>query len=491
MVTGDDKSEKQHYTVNPADAVSPAIMVVTSMDDWVPDLARGGKPRYIAIADRIAEDLKEGRLMAGDRLPPQRTLAARLAIDFTTVARGYVEARKRGLVESRVGQGTFVRGFPRAIPPAFGPARILPVDLSMNLPPEPDDPELIERMRDGLAEVARDLVPLLRYQGFGGSPAAKDAASSWLGRRALVPTQDRLFVTPGAHPAIVAILHTLMRPGETLLSEKITYPGIRAIAAQLGLKLVGLAMDDEGILPEALIDACTRHGPKALYLNPILQNPTTLTISGRRRVELAAIVRRFGLPIIEDDAYGFIPPHPLPPFAAIVPDLTWHVAGLAKCIGAGLRAAFVVVPDARSGWPFAAALRTANVMASPLTVALATRWIEDGTADTLLRFIRSETAERQALARELLPPGSFRADPLSFNLWVELPKPWTRSAFIAHLRTAQIGVVASDAFTVDGEPGEAVRICLGGPSPRAAIRSALDLISHALEDRPESGLGVF
>ncbi|MBY0610876.1 MAG: PLP-dependent aminotransferase family protein [Beijerinckiaceae bacterium] len=460
------------------------------MDSWLPDLARGGKPRYLAIADRIAEDLVEGRLRAGDRLPPQRMLASRLDIDFTTVARGYVEARKRGLVESRVGQGTFVRGLPKT-PPSLGPAAILPVDLSMNLPPEPDDPSLVERMREGLAHVARDLVPLLRYQGFGGSPAAKDAASSWLGRRALVPTQDRLFVTPGAHPAIVAILHTLARPGDVVLAENITYPGIRAIAAQMGMKLVGLPMDHEGVLPAALIEACTLHKPKALYLNPILQNPTTLTISGQRRVELAAIVRRFGLPIIEDDAYGFIPPHPLPPFAAIVPDLTWHVAGLAKCIGAGLRAAFVVVPDARSGWPFAAALRATSVMASPLTVALATRWIEDGTADTILRFIRAETAARQALAHAILPAGSYRADPLSFNLWIDLPKPWTRSAFIAHLRSAQIGVVASDAFTVDGNPSEAVRICLGGPATRSMIRSALDLISHALEDRPESGLGVF
>ncbi len=85
----------------------------------------------------------------------------------------------------------------------------------MNLPPEPDDPVILERMRAGLEEIGGDLVALLRYQGFGGSPADKDAASNWLGRRALVPSQDRLFVTPGAHPAILAILCTIAEAGDT------------------------------------------------------------------------------------------------------------------------------------------------------------------------------------------------------------------------------------------------------------------------------------
>jgi DNA-binding transcriptional MocR family regulator len=365
------------------------------------------------------------------------------------------------------------------------PARADTVDLSMNLPPEPSDPDLIERMNAGFAEVGRDLVALLRYQGFGGSHADKDAALAWLSRRAMVPSQERIFVTPGAHPAIAGILALLAKPGDVILCEGLTYPGVRSIAAQQGLKLVGLPMDEQGIDPDAFAKACGDLAPKALYLNPTLQNPTTLTIPPARRAAIVAVARRCGVPIIEDDAYGFIPVHGPPPLAAIAPDITWHIAGLAKCIGAGLRAAYVVAPDARSGWPFAAVLRANTVMASPLTVALATRWIEDGTADSILRFIRKETEARQKLARTLLPEGSFRADPLSFNLWVPLPKPWTRSAFIGHMRSTRIGIVASDAFTVLGEPGEAVRVCLGGPAKRDQIASALDFMAHALTESPE------
>ena len=455
------------------------------MADWRPDLSNSDKPRYLAIADVIADDIAAGRLVIGDRLPPQRKLAKRLGIDFTTVARGYVEAQKRGLIESKVGQGTFVRDKPRprrlTAPP---PPR--PVDLSMNLPPEPDDPELIARMQAGVDYVTRDIVSLLRYQGFGGTQADKDAASSWLGRRALVPAQERVFVSPGAHPALLGILTILAKSTETVLCEAITYPGIRSIAAQLGLNLVGLPMDADGVEPQAMMDACKKLKPKAIYLNPTLQNPTTLTVPDQRRREIVAIARHFDMPIIEDDAYGFIPEHGHghSPFAAIAPDLTWHVAGLAKCIGAGLRAAYVVVPDTRSAWPFASALRSATVMASPFTVALATRWIEDGTADTMLRFIRAETTARQKLAQEILPKDSYRADPLSFNMWVPLPAPWTRSSFVEHMRTTGIGVVASDAFMASGAPPEAVRVCIGGPTNRAQVKGALEYMAHALEESP-------
>ena len=453
------------------------------MADWTPDLATSDKPRYLAIADAIADDIGAGRLAAGDRLPPQRKLAKRLDVDFTTVARGYVEAQKRGLIESRVGQGTFVRDRPKPRRNQPPPAP-RPVDLSMNLPPEPDDPELIERMQAGVEYVSRDIVSLLRYQGFGGTQADKDAASSWLGRRALVPAQERIFISPGAHPALLGILTILAKPGDAVLCEAITYPGIRSIAAQLGLRLIGLPMDAEGIDVDALADACKKAKPKALYLNPTLQNPTTLTISDQRRRDIAAAARRFKLPIVEDDAYGFIPTHGHAPFAAIAPDLTWHVAGLAKCIGAGLRAAYVVVPDTRSTWPFAAALRAATVMASPFTVALVTRWIEDGTADTLLRFIRSETTARQKLVSEILPKGIYQSDPLSFNIWVELPALWNRAAFVGHMRSTAIGVVASDAFTASGAPPEAVRVCLGGPIGRPRLAAGLEYMTHALTESP-------
>lgn len=459
------------------------------MIDWISLVPESGKPRYIAIAEAIQSAIAAGTLSAGDKLPTQRQLASELGVDFTTAARGYAEAARRGLIDSTVGRGSFVRGRVAAL--GKSSPRAAPVDLTMNLPPDPDDALLVGRMQAGLEEVSRELVPLLHYQGFGGSPQAKDAASSWLGRRGLVPSQERLFIAPGAHPALSAIFGMLAQPGETILCEQITYPGARSIAAQHRIQLYGLKMDEHGILPDELADICARAKPKALYLNPTLQNPTTLTIPAARREALAEIARRHRLPIIEDDAYGFIPAHAPAPFAALAPELTWHIAGLAKCFGAGLRIAYVIAPDTRAGWDFSSIMRANIVMASPITAALATRWIEDGTGDSILRFIRAETAARQKLAAEILPAGLCKTDELSFNLWMELPQGWSRAAFAGQMRAVGIGIVTSDAFSVTSAPPEAARICLGGPTTRAELQSALTFMAHALANSPAATSDVF
>jgi len=454
------------------------------MKSWTPALQGRAGPRYLAIADAIEADFALGRLAPGDRLPPQRELAARLSLDFTTVARGYVEARKRGLLESVVGRGTFVRR-KATVRGEAGP-RGSRADFTMNMPPEPEDPELLARMRQGFASVAQDLDALLRYQGFGGSPLDRDAATAWLGRRALVPSQERVFLAPGAHGAMVGIFSLLAKAGETILCEEITYPGVRAICAQLGLKLVGVATDRDGVIPAALDEAIRAHRPKAVYLNPTLQNPTTITIPERRRAEICSLARARNTPIVEDDAYGFIPTHGPAPLAAIAPDICWHIAGLAKCIGAGLRLAYVVAPDARAGWSFNGAMRALCVMASPISAAIATRWINDGTADTILRFIRAESMARERIAAKWLEPGTYLSDPLSFNIWLPLRNGWTRSVFVNHVRSAGLGVVPSDAFVAAGVAPEAVRVGLGGPVGRTQVERGLELISHTLDTKPES-----
>jgi DNA-binding transcriptional MocR family regulator len=111
-------------------------------------------------------------------------------------------------------------------------------------------------------------------------------------------------------------------------------------------------------------------------------------------------------------------------------------------------------------------------------------WILDGTGESLLAAVRRESIERQRLAASILPPGLCRADPVAFHLWVSLPAPWTRSAFVAHMRATGVGVVASDAFATDAPPPEAVRVCLGGPADRASVRGALEFMAHALTEQP-------
>lgn len=456
------------------------------MIDWIPELPRSGKPLYLEIAEAIASDVKAGRLKSGDRLPPQRRLAKRLAIDFTTVSRAYAEARTRGLVDSHVGRGTFVDGG-EALGAGPDEVRGEAEDLTMNMPPEPTDPALLAKMREGLAYVGANLVPLLRYQSTTGSEKDKVAASSWLSMRGMVPKLERIAVTPGGHPTITAILSLLASAGDTVLCEEITYPGLRAIARLLDLRLIGLKMDRDGILPDALEAAIRQTSPKALYLNPTLQNPTTVTMPTERRLAVAEILTRHGLPAIEDDAYGFIPQKAPAPLAVSAPDLIWHIGGLAKCIGAGLRLAYTVAPSGKDALQLTQALKAISGMASPISVALATQWIEDGTADGIRRFIRAESEARQEIAAQALEGFDYDTNQYAFNIWLRLPEGSGRADLMGRMAGRHVGIMPSDAFTVTGTPEETVRVCLGGQISRERLRAELMVMASALASHAWGG----
>ncbi|CUH50805.1 aminotransferase-like domain-containing protein [Shimia marina] len=449
------------------------------MDNWAQRIEQAGKPRYLAIADCIAQDMKDRVLLPGDRLPPQRRLADLIGVDFTTVSRGYREAINRGLIESHVGRGTFVLS-QKSKSRNSDDRRALANDLTMNTPPEPTDPELLERMRAGLSAVSDDLVHLLRYQNPIGGDVDKEAASIWLSMRGLVPNLDRIAVTPGAHATMLAILTILARPGDTVLCEDVTYAGFKKIAAQLGLVLVGLPMDNDGILPEALEDAILRHKPRALYLNPTLHNPTTMIVPQSRRLEITDIMKRYDLPLIEDDAYGFILPGAPPPMATSAPELTWYIGGLAKCIGAGLRLAYSVAPNARAGFAMENGISAVSGMASPVSMALATRWVLDGTADQIRRFIRKETAVRQDIAKQVITETDFVANPHAFNIWLRLPEPVTCAALMAYMSNHEIGIAPESAFRTAGDQEKYVRVCLGGRLPRAALPKTLATLNNQI-----------
>ncbi|WP_157788198.1 GntR family transcriptional regulator, partial [Bradyrhizobium elkanii] len=119
--------------------------------DWIPTVSEWHGPMFLRIVDALAADIASGRLVRGQRLPTHRALASALDIDLTTVTRAYGEARRRGLLDARVGQGTFVsETTARAASDLPAPVNI---DLSMNLPPQPVEANLDLRIAQGLATI--------------------------------------------------------------------------------------------------------------------------------------------------------------------------------------------------------------------------------------------------------------------------------------------------------------------------------------------------
>jgi DNA-binding transcriptional MocR family regulator len=453
---------------------------------WAAAIKSSDRPAYIAVADAISEDIQTGKLAAQQKLPTIRKLARALNLNFTTVARGYAEAHRRGLIDARAGSGSFVRemvrsGLVRRTAPKYL------ADMTMNMPPEPHDRAVLQDIADSIVALSRESDPysLLRYQEFGGTPEDREAGARWLSDWVPEVTSARVLVCPGIQPTLMALCEVLApRPGDVIACEAITYPGLKGIAAQLGIRLCGLPADDEGIDPEAFGALCASNLPQALYLNPTFNNPTTAVMSQERREAVADIARRYSVPIIEDDPYGCLPTRRPSAIAQLAPELTFYLTGFAKCVGAGLRIAYVVTPSARYTARVSATLRTLSVMAAPMLVHLATRLIDLGTVRTAILAVREESRVRQQMASSTLRRTKYVSKPEAFHLWLTVPEHWSRNEFATYLRSLGVTVVMSDTFTVSGTPPEAVRVCLGGPADRDECQNSLEIIEDAIEQQP-------
>jgi DNA-binding transcriptional MocR family regulator len=447
--------------------------------DWIPTLGDRSGPLYQRIVEALAEDIAGGRLHRGQQLPTHRALAKATDLDLTTVTRAYREARRRGLTEARVGQGTFVAEAASPIRRDTG-ARIA-FDLSMNLPPQPVDADLEGRILRGLAALHREVgfAAYLNYRDSAGSEEERDVAAAWLRRRLPGLQGERVAICPGSQTALLCLLLALTSPGDVVVSDMLTYPGMRAAAAQAGVRLQGVPADSFGMLPDALDAACRAQLPKAVYLVPTIHNPTTVTMPPQRRAEIATVLRAHRIWLIEDDAYGALEPDAVP-LAALVPELAWHAASLSKCITPGLRVSIAVAPDQAAVGRLAGVLRAAVQMPVGLTTALAIRWLGDGTADALIGAVRAEARARQAIASRALGGLDFQANRHGHHIWVPLPASWSRAEFAAHLQRQGLAVVTSEAFSV-GEPvPHAIRVALGAAANRAELARALDILAAAL-----------
>ncbi|MEZ4387287.1 MAG: PLP-dependent aminotransferase family protein [Candidatus Krumholzibacteriia bacterium] len=461
------------------------------MTMWTPDISGRPGPRYKAIADALADDIACARLSTGDRLPTHRELAEQLDLTVGTVTRAYAEAERRGLVRGEVGRGTFVWADDERFDPLLEPSRegaADMIDLGLNLPLDSEGPDLAEVLREMCERTDLDL--LLTYQPFTGSDRYRRMGVDWIARHGLEVAPEQVVITAGAQHAIVVALSALCRPGQVVLSEVLTYPGLKTAASLLGLEAAPVAMDHEGLLPEALDRAVQETGARVLYCMPTLQNPTTATMGAARRAAVAEVARRHDLHVIEDDVHGLLAPDSPAPLMALIPERTLYIASTSKVLAGGLRVAFVAAPrDLIERLAFAVA---ASMWALPaLSLEVAARWIADGTAAVITDRKREEAAARQDLARRILPAGRCQTAGQSYFLWLELPAPWRVDQFVRAARERGVLVASAEAFTTGrAEPPAAVRVSLSAPAERARLASGLQTLADMLAQGPTPAAAI-
>ncbi len=282
-------------------------------------------------------------------------------------------------------------------------------------------------------------------------------------------------------------LAALTRPGDTLLTEALTYPGLRVLAQRFQLRMQGVAMDVQGLVPEALEAACKGGGARLLYCQPTGHNPTGTVVPVERRERIAEVARRHGLLVLEDDAYGLLPAERPPPLATFLPEASYFIAGVSKLLTPGLRIGYLVAPQRARGERLAEEVGLASLMTTPLMAEVLSRWVEDGTADALVVRQRQEVEARLALAREVLGTGALKGPrvPL-YHLWLGLPEGRRSEDFAAQAKRHGVSVTPAGLFTTGPGPvPPAVRVCLGTPRTRAQLERGLRRLREVLDAAPE------
>jgi DNA-binding transcriptional MocR family regulator len=427
---------------------------------------------YRALADAVAADIAGGRLRAGDRLPTQRRFARDRGIAVSTASRAYAELARRGLVAGEVGRGTFVR----VAPPAPGPA------LAEHPPGPTVDLELNFPVLDGQAELlAPALTGLLRPDALRaglaagvatGTAAAREAAAAVLACDGWSPPPERILFTGNGRQAIAAVIGALVPVGGKLGVEALTYPVARTIAARLGVDLVPLPVDADGLRPDALRAAGRLD---ALFVQPTLHNPLGTTMSVRRREQLAGVLADRDLPVVEDRINAFLRDDP-PPLAQYAPGHTVVVDSLSKRVAPGCTLGFVVPPAARHE-RVRAAIRAGGWTAQSLLLEAATRWMADGLVARIQQDKRADAARRQELVTQRLAGFDVRRDPRAYHCWWELPEQWRAETFVAAAARRGIAVTPAAAFAAGaGHAPNAVRLALATP-PYEVLAAALDALA--------------
>ncbi|MCG8690611.1 MAG: PLP-dependent aminotransferase family protein [Minwuiales bacterium] len=460
--------------------------------NWTPILNRTAGPLYLALADAIVEGILDGTLRPGARLPARRDLAYRLQVSINTVSNAYLEAERRGYVLGQVGSGTYVQA-PKADSDIRAwhlggrPAGL--IDLSMCRDCRlPTDEVLFRSAFEQLADdydhavsaASRPIIGLDRH---------RIAGMSWLETLSVKTPLERTIVTNGNSHALLVVLSALAEPGDLVVTEALTNNAVISLASMLHFQLSGLAIDDEGIVPEALEEACKNAPVKVLVTTPNYNNPTCCLMSEERRIRIAEIARRYNIAIVENDPYGPLIENRPPALTALAPELGHYMTTLSKS-AACMRTGYLAVPESSLA-RVTARLRISSWMATTLIAEIAARWIHDGKLETLVAAHREELRARQMILSRVLKDHDVRNFPTGQLAWLNLPEPWRANNYVAEARLKNIAVTPADPFVVgQGSGPQSIRLSVSIVEDHATLEAALIYLRDLLRRTSEPALAV-
>ena len=390
---------------------------------------RGDRTRQVYQQVRAA--IADGLLRPGEAVPSSRELARRLGVARNTVTLAYDRLTAEGFLRSRVGAGTFVcaEGLsPVSRPPADSPLRpAAAVGRHRRRPRHvghrgrvrlprghPGRAPLPVRDVAGAAPPSSSARPpsaVARTSAAAGVPALRAAIARHVGvSRGVRADAEDVLVTSGSQQAIDLVARVLLAPGDVVAVENPGYPPPRNAFRALGCRVVGVPVDAEGLVVDALPDDA-----RLVYVSPSHQFPLGMVMSLRRRRALLDWAERVDAAIVEDDydsefRFGGRPVEPL--HRLDTSGRVLYVGSFSKVLLPTLRLGFVIAPP-----PLHAALHKAKHVADWHTSVplqnTAAAFIEQGHLGRHIRRMRGVYTDRHlAMLRELSGPLSAHLEPI-------------------------------------------------------------------------------
>lgn len=459
---------------------------------WSSNLAEKPGPKYKRVADTIRSAVESGTLQIGTKLPPVRELAYQLSITPGTVARAYTILTDEGVLQAEVGRGTFVAERETAVQDDVWSRQLHLLEAA-----NPDhvslfSPRLVDVGQVGLVrETLRktadmERLSLLNYPTRDAYKPVREAVVHWLNDLPLGPLEEGdVILTHGGQNGIMTVLQAILKESNpVILVEDLSYAGFRRAAEMLRAKVVGVAMDEHGVKPEALEHAIRQTGANVLCTSPEVHNPTGTFTPLERRQEILKIARRHGVQIIEDDCYRMGVAR-APTYRALAPEIGWHVTSISKSLTPALRVGFAVAPIGKAPDLRRAAEYSYFGLAQPLA-EVARLLLMDPRSRQMVTEVREEMAKYVRLAVNVLGAYELTWDDQVPFLWLRLPSGWRASAFTRAAESRGVQLRSADEFALrDGRAPNAVRIAVNGHVTLKRFEDAMLRLRALLENPPE------
>ena len=432
-------------------------------------------PSAKGLAHAVSATIRDGVLVAGDRLPPIRTVAAELALSPTTVSAAWALLARSGTVATDGRRGTTVLDQRAGGTVRYRAALDRPSTFEQDLSTGVPDPALLPDLGRALAG--------LRTAPTTGSylddPVLPDLAATLL---ADWPFEaDEVAVVDGAMDAMDLFVRTQLRFGDRVVVEDPGFPPLVDLLESVGVQLVGVAVDEEGLDPVAL-ETALGEPVAAVFLQPRAHNPTGVTMSTRRAARIAGLLAGRTTIVVEDDSAAGLSPSPLVSLGQWRPEQTVHIRSFSKSHGPDLRLAALTAPapilnavngrrQLGQGW---SSRLLQQVLLGLLTDDVATAAVQAAA--------RRYAARRAHVVGRLHERGVEVGGTEGINIWVPVQD---ETAAVVRLASQGIGVAPGTPFRIGpGGEGGHVRVTVGLAQDDA---SALDALADSLADAAHTG----